>query len=285
LLVSLQKMIRPNLLCGYMQMDVVVNSKKKSRPTADEQRIVKWQRAVHQAATFSRLFVLLSVFENSVQLYRSTTKAKCQTCRKSDDVKCLLLCDACNAACHTFCLRPPLQAVPSVAWLCISCKRYNSKEKIKSERQQNDEIFEGKTTNRCTRGFTSGKMNSAQNYVERLNGGRACSEVQKKCNEIFEKIQSSGLSSYLQTMTDSTGIVLRSTRAMEKSKTLAFVKSRLNNYPSLEEFFSDLKAALQNGRTACQGRKRILRNLDDLEEMIEALENEYETDSDYEQST
>ncbi|KRZ35451.1 Tyrosine-protein kinase BAZ1B, partial [Trichinella pseudospiralis] len=276
LLVSLQKMIRPNLLCGWMQMDVAVNSKKKSRPSADEQRIAKWQRAVHQAATFSRLFVLLSVFENSVQLYRSTTKAKCQTCRKSDDLKCLLLCDACNAACHTYCSRPPLQAVPSVAWLCISCKRYNSKEKIKRERQENDEICEGKTSNRCTRG---GKMNSAQNYVERLNGRMAYSEVQKKCSEIFEKIQSSGLSSYLQTMTENAGVVLRSTRAMEKSKTLAFVKSRLNNYASLEEFFSDLKTVLQNGRTACQGRKRILRNLDDLEEMIEALENEYETNS------
>ncbi|KRZ87605.1 Tyrosine-protein kinase BAZ1B [Trichinella sp. T8] len=289
LLVSLQKMIRPNLLCGYMQLDGLNSKKKSQQPSSADERIAKWQRAVQQAATFSRLFVLLSVFENSVQLYKSTTKARCQTCRRSNDVKCLLLCDACNVACHTFCLRPPLQTVPSVAWLCLSCKRDYSKEKIKSERQENDlfEEREGKTTIsdtvRCTR---SGKIIMPAQYdVQRLNGGEACNEVQKKCREIFEKIQSSGLSSHLLTVAESTGIVLRRGRTVERLKTLAFVKSQLDNYASLEEFFSDLKAALQNGRTTYRGRKPILRNLDDLEEMIEDLENYYNMDNEYDEQS
>ncbi|KRY38855.1 Tyrosine-protein kinase BAZ1B, partial [Trichinella spiralis] len=285
-LVSLQKMIRPNLLCGYMEMDGLNSKKKSQQPSsADEQRIAKWQRAVQQAATFSRLFVLLSVFEKSVQLYKSTTKA---ICRRSNDVKCLLLCDACNAAYHTFCLRPPLETVPSVAWLCISCKRDCSKWKIRSERQENDrfEEREGKTTisdtARCTR---SGKVINASQYdVQRLNG-EACKEVQKKCREIFEKIESSDLSSHLLTVAESTGIVLRRGRAVERLKTLAFVKSRLDNYVSLEEFFSDLKAAVKNGRTTYRGRKPILRNLDHVEEMIEELENDYNTDDEYDEQS
>ncbi|XP_003374656.1 putative iron ABC transporter, ATP-binding protein [Trichinella spiralis] len=83
----------------------------------------------------------------------------------------------------------------------------------------------------------------------------------------------------------STGIVLRRGRAVERLKTLAFVKSRLDNYVSLEEFFSDLKAAVKNGRTTYRGRKPILRNLDHVEEMIEELENDYNTDDEYDEQS
>lgn len=42
----------------------------------------------------------------------------CSMCGKDDDHSHLLLCETCNAECHTYCLIPPLRAVPKEAWYC-----------------------------------------------------------------------------------------------------------------------------------------------------------------------
>jgi hypothetical protein len=34
----------------------------------------------------------------------------------------MLLCDGCNLGFHTYCLRPPLAAIPDTDWFCLSCK-------------------------------------------------------------------------------------------------------------------------------------------------------------------
>lgn len=45
----------------------------------------------------------------------------CQRCGGGDHEDLLLLCDACDAAIHTFCLTPPLAAVPEGHWHCPAC--------------------------------------------------------------------------------------------------------------------------------------------------------------------
>jgi hypothetical protein len=44
----------------------------------------------------------------------------CLACGEDDDHANLLLCEACNAEYHTYCLEPPLRAVPNGDWYC--CK-------------------------------------------------------------------------------------------------------------------------------------------------------------------
>ena len=46
----------------------------------------------------------------------------CFSCGKDDDHANLLLCEACNAEYHTYCLEPPLRAVPTGDWYCSECK-------------------------------------------------------------------------------------------------------------------------------------------------------------------
>jgi len=46
----------------------------------------------------------------------------CRVCRKDNDHANLLLCEACNAEYHLYCLNPPLQAVPLGDWYCGKCK-------------------------------------------------------------------------------------------------------------------------------------------------------------------
>jgi hypothetical protein len=45
----------------------------------------------------------------------------CEVCGREEPESHLLLCDICNAGYHTFCLQPPLNAVPSGDWLCPQC--------------------------------------------------------------------------------------------------------------------------------------------------------------------
>ncbi|KFM24344.1 Bromodomain adjacent to zinc finger domain protein 2A [Auxenochlorella protothecoides] len=45
----------------------------------------------------------------------------CAVCGSSQEGDVLLLCDACDAACHLACARPRLQAVPSGDWFCGEC--------------------------------------------------------------------------------------------------------------------------------------------------------------------
>ena len=43
---------------------------------------------------------------------------ECEVCRKPTEAGVMLLCSRCQAGYHTFCLDPPLQAVPEGDWFC-----------------------------------------------------------------------------------------------------------------------------------------------------------------------
>ncbi|KAL7547166.1 hypothetical protein ACHAWF_010482 [Thalassiosira exigua] len=50
----------------------------------------------------------------------------CKVCHKDVDHANLLLCEACNDEYHTYCLNPPLQAVPEGDFFCDKCKRIHA---------------------------------------------------------------------------------------------------------------------------------------------------------------
>eukprot|EP00775_Hariotina_reticulata_P015002 gene15002-biopygen438 len=45
----------------------------------------------------------------------------CEVCGTDEQEDKLLLCDLCTLGFHTFCLTPPLEAVPEGVWLCPIC--------------------------------------------------------------------------------------------------------------------------------------------------------------------
>ena len=47
--------------------------------------------------------------------------ALCEMCGGGDAEERILLCDACDAGCHTWCCAPPLRAVPEGDWFCPAC--------------------------------------------------------------------------------------------------------------------------------------------------------------------
>lgn len=45
----------------------------------------------------------------------------CESCGKGDDDRNILICDSCYCGFHTYCLDPPLKAVPDFDWHCPKC--------------------------------------------------------------------------------------------------------------------------------------------------------------------
>jgi hypothetical protein len=62
----------------------------------------------------------------------------CSSCQREEPESCLLLCDICNAGWHTFCLQPPLAAVPDGHWLCPQCleEGYTAADAVAREQQR-----------------------------------------------------------------------------------------------------------------------------------------------------
>jgi hypothetical protein len=54
-------------------------------------------------------------------LQRPPANLACLGCRDPRQGNLMLLCDSCDAPWHTFCLDPPLTAVPEGDWLCPAC--------------------------------------------------------------------------------------------------------------------------------------------------------------------
>mmetsp|Transcript_56543 Transcript_56543/g.93443 ORF Transcript_56543/g.93443 Transcript_56543/m.93443 type:complete len:481 (-) Transcript_56543:283-1725(-) len=45
----------------------------------------------------------------------------CSICMEPGNGECMMLCDLCNNAFHSFCLNPPLSKVPDGSWFCKQC--------------------------------------------------------------------------------------------------------------------------------------------------------------------
>ncbi len=52
----------------------------------------------------------------------------CTVCGESNNENRLLLCDSCEYEYHTYCLNPPLKAVPAGDWFCPACQEKSPNE-------------------------------------------------------------------------------------------------------------------------------------------------------------
>uniref|UniRef100_A0A183CGY3 PHD-type domain-containing protein n=1 Tax=Globodera pallida TaxID=36090 RepID=A0A183CGY3_GLOPA len=70
---------------------------------------------------------------------KATELTLCQTCKGSKSPELLLLCDSCDTAWHTFCLRPQLWFVPDGDWFCPFCE-HTTKEAADRLKREMDYI-------------------------------------------------------------------------------------------------------------------------------------------------
>eukprot|EP00878_Enallax_costatus_P045037 GHUV01053880.1.p1 GENE.GHUV01053880.1~~GHUV01053880.1.p1 ORF type:complete len:215 (+),score=40.33 GHUV01053880.1:152-796(+) len=72
--------------------------------------------------TFTQhLCACFMISANATQLADEVDDTVCEMCSTDEFTDQLLLCDLCSHGYHTFCLTPPLTAVPDGHWICPEC--------------------------------------------------------------------------------------------------------------------------------------------------------------------
>ena len=81
----------------------------------------RWKEAVENCQTYSRLHVLVGIFDSCIKWERSHAIMKCRLCRKKQSNEPLAVCEKCSSSYHWYCHRPPLKDDPPTNWLCSRC--------------------------------------------------------------------------------------------------------------------------------------------------------------------
>ena len=116
----------------------------------------------------------------------------CELCHGKGDEAQMLLCDDCNKGFHTFCLQPPLSAIPAGDWWCRSCRNLTITDplvkrtaRVRVFWEDYQQYFEGEV--QSVRRARDGSRHHLVYYgpgdeqwqplVAQLEAGKVCSEV------------------------------------------------------------------------------------------------------------
>jgi hypothetical protein len=113
----------------------------------DKKSLQIWINDCRTCKTYSRLYVLMMIFENSITWNKSTQGIKCKICRKKHKDEYIIVCDQCCYGFHQECLRGSKEYVKNSSndlWYCPACrpstKRRGKQEKKKIIYDDMDEV-------------------------------------------------------------------------------------------------------------------------------------------------
>jgi len=148
----------------HMTPPLGTNGNANGDSTSSGGLISKWIDMVKSFTSFPQLFFLLDVLDSSINWTASALSAYCRFCRKKRDPAKMLICDGCNRGHHMYCLKPPLESVPSGEWLCPECKaKSKPKTPVKNNLVMRDPP---KLTKMTTRSMDPGSNHRAISYRE-----------------------------------------------------------------------------------------------------------------------
>ena len=104
----------------------------------DKKSLQIWINDCRTCKTYSRLYVLMMIFENSITWNKSTQGLKCKICRKKQKDEYIIVCDQCCYGYHKECLRGSKEYVknsPNDLWYCPAC-RPSTKRRGKQEKKK-----------------------------------------------------------------------------------------------------------------------------------------------------
>ncbi|XP_071081443.1 bromodomain adjacent to zinc finger domain protein 1A-like [Haliotis cracherodii] len=99
----------------------------------------RWEESLLSVTNLSQVFLFLSTLDKSIIWSKSALHARCRICRRKGDGEKMLLCDGCDRGHHMYCLKPPVEKVPTGDWYCPNCK---PKEVKRSPRKDRRKTFE-----------------------------------------------------------------------------------------------------------------------------------------------
>ncbi|KAG0728011.1 Tyrosine-protein kinase BAZ1B [Chionoecetes opilio] len=131
LLVEAQRHMHNRYLKGIMQpskkLVAVVPAEGSEAPTGEYEEMEsvgtqQWREAVLTCQTFSRMHLLVGMFDSCIKWEKSIATKKCKVCRHQNTLMPLSICERCEVSYHWGCLRPPLKEKPTDPWLCPACR-------------------------------------------------------------------------------------------------------------------------------------------------------------------
>lgn len=136
LLVQLQQTVAEKYASGIFgthenrSKSTKTSSKKKALPskpsTSSQHSLQTWMNDCRTCKTYSRLYVLLMIFENSIAWSKSTIGIKCKICRRKHKDEYIAVCDQCCHGYHFECLRgysfDETKNSTSDLWYCPACR-------------------------------------------------------------------------------------------------------------------------------------------------------------------
>lgn len=144
LLVQLQQTVADKFASGIFGTHVKTRkntSKKKKISSVNQQNLHIWMNDCRTCQTFSRLYVLMMIFENSIAWSKSTIGLKCKICRRKNKEEFIVVCDQCCQGYHLDCLRDDFHSTTNSnknstndLWYCPAC-RPQSMSKRRSDRR------------------------------------------------------------------------------------------------------------------------------------------------------
>ena len=115
LLIQLQQTIAEKFASGIFgthenQSKTSKNSSRKKLSTnksssQNQHNLQLWMNDCRTCKTFSRLYVLMMIFENCIAWSKSTLGIKCKICRRKHKDEYIVVCDQCCQGYHFECLR------------------------------------------------------------------------------------------------------------------------------------------------------------------------------------
>jgi hypothetical protein len=150
LLIQLQQTIAEKYASGIFGTHEkrIKNSKNSSRKKflikSNQNNLQIWMNDCRTCKTYSRLYVLMMIFENSIAWNKSTIGIKCKICRKKNKEEYIIVCDQCCQGYHLECLRGysinNTKNSINDLWYCPACRpqsiskrRYDKSEEKKSK--------------------------------------------------------------------------------------------------------------------------------------------------------
>ena len=117
------------------------NSSRKKTTTSGKpstQHLPIWMNDCRTCKTFSRLYVLMVMFENAIAWSKSTVGIKCKICRRKTKDEYIVVCDQCCQGYHLECLRgcagDPTKNSINDLWYCPACRpQSNSRRRGRDE--------------------------------------------------------------------------------------------------------------------------------------------------------
>lgn len=146
LLIQLQQTVAEKYASGIFgthenRSKTAKNSSRKKSMTSTKistQNLPIWMNDCRTCKTFSRLYVLMLMFENAIAWSKSTVGIKCKICRRKTKDEYIVVCDQCCQGYHLECLRgcvdDPTKNSINDLWYCPACRpQTNSRRRARDE--------------------------------------------------------------------------------------------------------------------------------------------------------